>query len=743
MSRKRRSRRPRRGESRPTDKLRSATGEQPPSARPTQRRWVLLVAVVIVASGALAYSNSFAGPFIYDGKQSIQDNHYIRKLFPITEAMKSPPQATLAGRPVVSLSLAVNYAISALDVWSYHAFNLTVHLIGGLLLFGIIRRTLASERLKERFGGASILLAGACALIWVLHPLNTQAVTYVIQRAESMMGMFYLLALYCAIRGFSSNRSALWYIPAVAACALGMGTKEVMVTAPLMVLLYDRVFVSRSFKELFRRNAVLYIGLAATWVVLWALVSPAPRGQSAGFGLETLGSIDYAQTQCKVIIRYIRLAFYPSPLVLNYTRKAVRNFVECIPEGLVILAMLTATGVALRYRPSLGFLGAWFFVILGPTSSFVPIIDTIFEHRMYLSLAAVVALVIVGGFWVIHRIFGSSKAVRVVGLGIVLGVAGVLGSLTHRRNRDYRDEITIWSDTVNKQPDNFSAWATLGGNYANRGMYAEAIASCRRAIEIYPRISYAYNASGVAHGKTGQYEQAIADFTKAIEIEPTHDRAYTNRAAIYKAVGKLDLAIADCNESIRINPRYAPTFDIRAGCYMGKGDLVRAIADYTEAIRLDPLLLRAYVTRAMAWDRKGDWNRALADYTAAIKLKPDDPGLQNARGFARMNRGETEEAIRDFERAIATDSTFAVAWCNRGRAYLRKKDYDRAIEDFTKAIRFDPAFSIAYDNRGVAHAQKGDLDRALADFDKAIQIDPGNTVARENRAAILARKGAR
>ena len=742
MSRKRRSRNSRPHERRADDERTSAARTERASPERAQRRWVLLGAALIIAAAVLAYSNSFGGPFIYDGKESIVDNNYIRRLWPITEAIKAPPQATTSGRPVVCLSLAVNYAISALDVWSYHAFNLTVHLIGGVLLFGIIRRTLVSERLKERFGGASVPLAGACALLWVVHPLNTQAITYVIQRAESMMGMFYLLTLYCAIRGFASRRSVFWYAAAVIVCALGMGTKEVMVTAPVIVLIYDRIFVSRSFKELFRRRVGLYVGLAATWVILGAILQAAPRSKSAGFGLETLGPIEYAQTQCKVILRYIALAFYPAPLVLNYTRKAVRTFVECLPEGLVILAMLAGTGLALRYRPGLGFLGVWFFLILGPTSSFVPIIDLMFEHRMYLPLAAVVAGVVVGGYWLIQRVLGLSRAVWITGV-VVLVLAVALGAMTHRRNEDYRDELTIWKDTVAKQPDNFSAWATLGSNYANRAMYPEAIDACRRAIELYPKISYAYNARGVAHGKIGQYEQAIADFSKAVVIEPSHSRAYSNRAAIYKAIGQFDRAITDCNESIRINPRYAPVFDIRAGCYWEKGDLDRTIADYTEAIRLDPRLLRAYVMRAMAWDRKGDWSRALADYSAAIKLNPADARLYNTRGFARMNRGELGKAIRDFDRAIELDPTFPLPWCNRGRAYLRMEDYEKAISDFTRAIQCDPSFSIAYDNRGVTYAKKGDLDRALADLDRAIQLDPGNTNARNNRQAILARKGGR
>ncbi|MGB2987435.1 MAG: glycosyltransferase family 39 protein, partial [Phycisphaerae bacterium] len=219
--------------------------------------------ILLVLSGLIVYLNSFAGVFIFDDTVHILESERIRHLWP-------PWDLLARRRPTLELSLAVNYAIGGLGVWGYHAFNLAVHVLAGLTLFGIARRTLMHERCRDRLGQASHWLALTIALIWLVHPLQTQSVTYIIQRSESLMGLFYLLTLYCVIRGAESPLRYRWYLAAVIACALGMGSKAVMVTAPLVVLLYDRVFLSPSFSEAFRKRWGLYSGLAANWGILAA-----------------------------------------------------------------------------------------------------------------------------------------------------------------------------------------------------------------------------------------------------------------------------------------------------------------------------------------------------------------------------------------------------------------------------------------------------------------------------------------
>ena len=377
----------------------NAPGQLHDKPSPSRPWWVALAAPGLIVLATIgAYYNSFGGVFVFDDATSIAENPTIQHLWPIWEVLSPPGKGvTVQGRPVINFSLAVNYALGGLSVWGYHALNLAVHILAGLALFGLVRRTLLLPGLKGRFQSSATALALAVALIWTLHPLQTESVTYIIQRAESIMGLFYLLTFYCAVRGFTSARRRWWYAAAVAACALGMGSKEVMVSAPLMVLVYDRLFVADSFRSLFRRRWGFYVALAATWGILALLViSAGNRSNTAGFGLR-MSCWDYAQTQFGYIIRYLRLCFWPRPLVFDYGNDIVGDPSGIIPYAVAVGVLVAGTAVGLYFRSWLGFLGAWFFAILAPSSSVIPIATEVAaEHRMYLPLAAVVALVVVG-----------------------------------------------------------------------------------------------------------------------------------------------------------------------------------------------------------------------------------------------------------------------------------------------------------------------------------------------------------
>ena len=313
---------------------------------------------------------------------------------------------TVTGRPLLNLSFAVNYAISGLNVWSYHAANLAIHVLAALLLFGILRRTFLLPRWAEFLSAAFAepalrlgCLALAIALLWAIHPLQTESVTYIVQRAESLVGLFYLLTLYCFIRGATSGRGRSWYAAAVLACLLGMASKEVMVSAPLMVLLYDRAFLAGSFREAWRRRYGVYLALASTWLLLgWLVIVAGNRGGSAGFGAG-VGSWAYLCTQFGAIVHYLKLSVWPHPLLLDYGPDTVPMTLEILPDAILVVLLGLATLVALWRWPKIGFLGAWFFAILAPTSSIVPVAtQVVAEHRMYLPLAAVVTAVTLG--WV-------------------------------------------------------------------------------------------------------------------------------------------------------------------------------------------------------------------------------------------------------------------------------------------------------------------------------------------------------
>ena len=622
-------------------------------------RWRGLVAAGIIIVAALgAYHNSFKGPFIFDDKTSIPENQTIRQLFSIKEVL-SPPAGgkAIQNRPIANLSLAINYAIDGTNVWVYHATNLVIHILAALTLFGIVRRTLilpwASEKLKQAAGPLGLIVA----LIWTVHPLATEAVTYVIQRTESMMGMFYLLSLYCVIRAKSSTRSVFWYVTAVIVCLLGMGSKEAMVTAPLVILVYDRVFLSGSFKEVFRRRWGLYIGLALTWGLLVILVPTGNRGTAAGFG-QGMSWWEYARTQFGAIVHYLRLCFWPRPLVIDYGVYIAKQSWEIVPYAIIIVLLLAGVVFALRYRPRIGFLGLWFFVILAPSSSIVPLVtQTVAEKRMYLPLAAVVVAVVLGGYMILARF--AKRRTGTLGYILAGVVIIVFGFLSVSRNKDYASEFSIWNAAVRACPGNHRAYNNRGMAHRDKGDYGLAIGDFDQAITLDPAYAPAYNNRGFVYSSQGNYNRALSNLNKAIELVPNYADAYNNRGITYGRKGNYDRAIADFNVAIELNFRDARAYSNRGLAYSAKGDHKGAIRDFDQAIALDPAYARAY--NNLAW----------------ILATHPEPRLRD--GVRAVRLAEKACELTGYKSATNLD-TLAGAYAELGQ-------FDRAVETAVKAVR--------------------------------------------------------
>lgn len=531
------------------------------------------IPLLLVLAGLAAYHNTVRAPFIFDDYNAVVDNPHVRALWPPWEAMIAPPQSTVAGRPVAALTLALNYAVSGLNPWSYHAFNLAVHLANALLLFGIARRTL--ERMG-RVAGEATGLALAIALVWMAHPLLTESVTYISQRTELLMAFFFLLTLDCVIRGRQFG--------AVVACALGMGCKEVMAVAPVVVWLYDRTFLAGSFREALRQRGKLYAALVATWLVLAASIAGGARDATVGIGFESVTPLRYALTQCGVILHYLRLSVWPDPLVLDYDDwPVVRNFMEAAPAVLVVIALLAVTAWALWRKPQLGFLGGCFFLILAPSSSFVPIVTEVAaERRMYLPLVAVVAMAMIAG----KRLTRSrSTHVRMVMLGVVV-IA--LGLLTVRRNHDYRSQVAIWSDAVVKRPHNTRALINLGTILAKLGQTDDALARYSEALRVDPDNADAHFSLGVTLAGRGEVDAGLAHLKEAVRLVPDSAFAQYNLGAVLAQKGDLIAAGMPLAESLRLNPRNAQAQNELGVVLARQGRVEDALPYFQEAVRLNP-----------------------------------------------------------------------------------------------------------------------------------------------------------
>ena len=528
-------------------------------------------------AGGIAYYNSFSGALVFDDQGSIAENSSIRHFWPLWSVLSPPPEAGgVVGRPFANFTFALNYAMSGPAVWSYHALNLAIHLLAACTLFGLVRRTLLLPILRERFQPAAGPLALTVAVLWTVHPLQTQVVNYLSQRTETLMGLCYLLTLYCFIRGTETN-ARRWLACSFTACLLGMASKEVMVTAPLMVFLYDRTFVAGTFRDAWRQRRPFYLALAATWVVLGCLMLGL-RERGVGYSLG-MTAFDYALTECKVVVLYLRLAVWPHPLVFDYGSDLMAHGAEVVPYVLGLGLLLAIILAAMRSRRALGFAGCWVFLILAPASSVVPVAgQPMAESRMYLSLAALIVLAVLG----LYVLAGRRS------LLVWLVVAPVLGAVTVQRNAAYRSAVSLWSDTVAKRPQNARAHNGLGESLVKAGRPEDAIASFETALQLNPHYPLAETNLGIALAKIHRSAEAIRHFATALQLKPDSAETHYNLAIALLQTNRFEEAIQHLEEASRIKPGYFEAHYILAVALHRAGQLPHAIECYETALRLQP-----------------------------------------------------------------------------------------------------------------------------------------------------------
>lgn len=618
-----------------------------PAFHTSEPRWLVpALAALVLLAGAWAYAPSFDGVFVLDDIRALVRNPTIQPTSPLTAALSPPPDSTVSGRPVANLSFAINRAVASPESarWTFHAGNLLTHLAAALVLFGVVGRTLRSERLRSTLGTSATAVAFAVALVWVVHPLTTSAVTYMVQRVESLMSLFFLLTLYCAIRADESpvpsgfSRKHLFVAAAVVACALGMGTKEVMIGAPLVMLLWDWLFRTSR-----RPRWGVFGALAATWLVLAFLVYHERRAPSLTLGAGT--SYHYLLTQTAVIAHYLQLAVVPTGLVFLYTWPLATSLGEVAPAASLICALAALTLFGLSRRHPAAFAGAAFFIILAPSSSVLPIVTEVAaEHRMYLPLAALVALVVTLAAAYAHTWRQAPAALAV--LAMVLAVP--LGVETRARNRVYADDELLWADTVAKEPANPRARVAYGSVLAMKQKVAEAAAQFQTAVDLNEADPIAQARLGSALAAGGQFDRAMPHLERALAIRPDDVEAHRTLGHIYamrhddaralphlvRAADAVDdpalvlriaAILAESPDPMVRDPRRALTFAERAvaltsrrdpvalavlsSALSGVGRFAEAAATVREALPLaraqgNPALVTELEQRARAYDRQ-------------------------------------------------------------------------------------------------------------------------------------------
>ena len=651
------------------------------------RRAPLLAAGVLAGLALLAYHDTFHVPFLLDDASSILTNYSLRHW---SHALQPPADSTLGGRPFANLTFAINWWIGGKQVFGYHFVNLCIHLFAGLTLFGVVRHTLGfcdRQTSPSPQRARATPLAFSTAAIWLVHPVLTASVTYISQRTESLMAWLYLLTLYTFIQGERSAHRFAWRAASVLACAAGMATKESMVTAPLMVLLYDRTYVSDSFGDLWRRRGAYYAALASTWAVLAALMDSGLAGRGVGFGHGVSGW-RYLLTECEAILLYLKLAVWPHPLVFDYGPGLQDLSGSAFVPAAALLTLLAGSIMLYVRRPRLGFAAIAFFLLLAPTSSVVPIaLQPIAENRMYLPLASVVTLGVVG--------LGHFGGRHILILSSLMIIPLVLGTVD--RNKTFSSSLAVWSDTIAKRPRNPRAHEGYAHALISANRTADAVPFLRQAADLDRTSPTPHAMLGDAFRILGLRSEALRAYEQAIRLDP-HTHAHASTAALLFELGRTQEALEHFEIMLRLRPGDPAGHYNLAVAHAMRGSSESAHRHYQEALRLQPDYLEARVNYANFLLQADRRTEAENHYREALRLQPDAVTALNGLGTLRLREGNLEEAGQLFSRALEVSPESAEAHHNIGIVHFRRGRMAESIARLEHALKLRPDYAQARDD---------------------------------------------
>ncbi len=449
-----------------------------------------LLCAALFAAILLVYWPGLRGAWIYDDRISVLSNQSIQSPITLDKLLDFEGQTPLSGRPLSSLTFALNYAFAGDAVLSYRLVNIALHALNAWLALAILLLAFKGRR--------SFWTATMGVVFWAIHPLNTEAVTYVTQRTELLASFFLLAAVYASCRsldgvlgerphcGPPGRRSLPWKSLAVVSCCLGMLCKEILFVAPLLIALFERAYAFSDFRKQFKLRAGFYASLLISWLPFFYLQAGGPRRFAVGWHLG-MSAWEYLSIQFFMIPHYFRLLVWPADLQIQYARPEIVGYADYVYPVLFWTA-LVAIGVACWKKGwKWLFPLIWCFAILAPSSSIVPITTEVAaERRMYLPSLGLIAGV---AFLLGSRGVTSRRPV----LAALFALALLLGWQTRSRNADYRDESILWRQVIERQPWNWEAQGILGDVFYMRGDFVAAADSYRATIAVEEGALFACN----------------------------------------------------------------------------------------------------------------------------------------------------------------------------------------------------------------------------------------------------------
>ncbi len=732
---------------------------------------------LFIILGFCLYSNTFRAPFAFDDTVNIEENPY---LFLTRLDVKDIIAASFSGpnphRPIANISFALNYYFHEHNVFGYHLTNIIIHIITGIILYFLVKNTLKSPSLHDRYARYR-LIAFFAAAIWLVHPIQTQSVTYIVQRMNSLAAMFYILSLLLYVKGrfaIQQEKSSWpWFIGCAVAGISAFGCKETTATLPIFIFLYEWYF----FQDLSRRwlkNKVPYIIGA---LIIFGLLGLVYLGSNpleeilSGYKVKDFTLTERLLSYPRVMVFYISLLGYPVPGHLNLDHDFAVSHSLVSPlttlPFMVVIAGLIVLGIYIaRKERFVSFCIFWFLGNLLIESTVIAL-QLVFEHRLYLpSMFVSAAIAELVWRWIKPRWVKAS---------VFCIVTIIFCVWTYERNSVWRDPLALWQDCVSKSPNKARAYNGLGLALLSEGKVDEAAAEFRKALAIKPDYFKAHNNLGLAlseAGKTdeaivsfnealkfkpncadaysnignifrseGKLEEAIQQYRKALAMKPDHIEAYGNLCAVLEELGKHEEQIEWCRKVLQARPSDATARYNLANALAEQGKLDEAIQEYKAAIRNKANYAEAYNNLGNALAVQGKNKQAVDAYRGALKIEPDFASAHYNLAMALQEAGKADEAVNEYREAIRLKGDYFNAYNNLAVLLSRLRRPEEAITHFTKALELRPLDVDTHNNLGIVLASLGKMEEAVEHFEEALQIDPNDFNTHYNLAITFERLG--
>jgi len=570
--------------------------------------YVLIMSMILL--GALSYANTLEAPFVFDDAHNILGNTNIRVSELNTRSLiKAGFGGPLKTRPLAYISFALNYYFNGFAVQGYHAVNITIHLMTGVFLYLFIKILLKRVQAQEFFYKNDRTIAFLSATIWLVHPVQTQSVTYIVQRMNSMAAMFYIMSLFFYVqardlkadgRALSTSasdktianlnnkshvgvriRPILLFVLSALAGGMALCSKEIAVTLPVMIFIVEWFFYQGLSRKWVIRQGMVWLGVLIFIVIAGSFFIDSPRFSYQNYNFSLTQRL---MTEFRVVATYIGLLLFPNPgrLNLDYDYSISQSLFDppATIFSLILIVILLYTAIAIAKRQRLiSFSILWFVINLVIESSVIPL-DIIFEHRLYLPSMTVWLIIILAVF----KTSTDKKLLSVLFFAVIL----LFASWTYERNTVWSDRETLWRDAVSKAPGNSHAHTSLGRALQAKGRVEGALSEFSRAINIDPRNEEAHYRMGQIHLQKGRYSSALEHLKKAAQLDPVFPETHLLLGNTYFRMNDNRLAVQHYSEALKRKASYVDALANRGAALVRLGHFQEAIVDFKKALTINP-----------------------------------------------------------------------------------------------------------------------------------------------------------